>query len=517
MTAGSQKRSLFPWILTTAVIAAAGWGIWYYLGGEQEATYSYETTTVDTGLIEQSVSATGTVQALITVDLSSQLSGQIADVEVDYNSKVKAGDLLAVLDKKTFAAKVKSAEANLAMALAGVVVQEATIKKSQALFDKAKDDLDRQERLNERGAVSETTLKTAITTVATSEADLSVATAQLENAKALVEQRRSDLQQAQIDLQRTEIRSPIDAVVIARNIDPGATVAASLSAPILFQIAQDLSKIQIETLVDEADIGRIKAGNDVTFTVDAYPEQTFRGKVEQVRIGGTNENNVVTYSVIVRADNPREKLLPGMTATVRIVTGRKTDVLRVSNAAIRFTPPSGTPGAKTAPRWGRSEAFREELAELLNLTEEQQGKLKSELEELRARRINAQSIEGNDGKANGSERSGNKERRQNSEGRTGRPNSSRSERGQGNLSRILRGIMTEEQAAVYKKWRDERRETTRPAVVWLNDGQKLVPRKIRLGLSDEANAEIVGGVLKKGDKVVTRARSSAQKSRRSAR
>jgi len=508
MARGTKSRSISGWLAIIAIAAAAGVGAWYYFWREQAPHYVFDTATIDRGLIEQSVSATGAVQALTTVDLSSQLSGQIAEVKVDFNSKVKAGDLLAVLDKKTFEAKVRSAEANLAMAKSGIAIQTATIKKNQALVKKAREDLARQQHLAQRGAASQAVLETAVTALATAEADLAVAGAQLENAKASVAQRQSDLEQARIDLERTELRSPIDGVVIARNIDPGATVAASLQAPVLFQIAQDLSKIQIETQVDEADIGRIEEGNEVTFTVDAYPDRTFRGRVAQVRIGGTVENNVVTYTVIVGAKNPRDKLLPGMTATVRIVTGRKEDALRVPNAAIRFTPREGVPGAETAPRWGRNEAFLAELAELLKLTDEQKRKLRAGLDDLRARRVDAQNIEQNSTQATGNK---NADRPQRRGGRRGRSAARDGKPREGNLSRILRSLMTDEQTQIFEKWRAERHETTRPAVVWLPQGARLVPRRIRLGLADEAYSEIVGGVLKEGDQVVTRARTEASR------
>ncbi len=500
-----QGRSHYAWLAIFAIAATAGAGASYFYWRDEAPRYVFDTAAVDRGLIEQSVSATGAVQALTTVDLSSQLSGQIAQIKVDFNSKVKAGDLLATLDKKTFEAKVKSAEANLAMANSSIKVQEATIQKTKALVKNAQENLARQQQLAAKGATSQVVLDTASTTVATAEADLAIAVAQLANANASVAQRQSDLEQARIDLERTEIRSPIEGVVIARNIDPGATVAASLQAPILFQIARDLSKIQIEAQVDEADIGRIEQGDEVTFTVDSYPERAFRGQVAQVRIGGTVANNVVTYTVIVSADNPREKLLPGMTATVRIVTGRKENALRLPNAAVRFIPPEGMPGVDAAPRWGRNEAFLAELAELLKLTDEQKVKLKAGLDELAARHIDAQSIE----QPRSNNAAGKSASRQLQQGRAGDRGQQQQE---GDLSRILRGLVTEEQVKIFQKWREERHETTRPAVVWLPNGEDgVLPRKIRLGLADEAYSEIAGGILKEGDRVVTRARKEPER------
>jgi HlyD family secretion protein len=503
MTDALATRLALPGILQNKFAAAAAIAVlafagWYFLSGDDAKRYEFVTNAIDQGLVEQSISATGAVQALETVELSSQLSGQVAEVAVDFNSKVKAGELLAVLDKKSFAAKVRSAEANLAMAMAGIEVQTAAIRKNEALLEKARDDFARQKSLSDKGATSTAVLDAARTTLATAEADLGVAKAQLANARAQLAQRQSEVEQARIDLDRTEIRSPINGVVIDRSIDPGATVAASLQAPILFKIAQDLSRIQIETQVDEADIGKIQEGNPVSFTVDAFPDRTFRGTVAQVRIGGTTEGNVVTYTVIVHAPNQRERLLPGMTATVRIVTGRKEQALRVANAAIRFRPPSNIPGADAAPRWGRTEAFIAELTELLKLDDEQVARLRSGLEELRARRVSARSIEA--ARGNGEQTGRRSQRGDNASSRS----TGQRERSNGGLFRILRGILTEEQAKVFDKWREERRETTRAAVVWLREGEKLVPRRVRLGLADEAYSEVVAGALKKGDEVVTR-------------
>ncbi len=502
MAAATRKNSYINWLVLIFFAVIVATGVWYYMQAGTEKSYSFETSSIDKGLIEQSVSATGSVQALITVDLSSQLSGQVSAVNVDFNSKVQKGDLLAVIDKKTYETRVRSAEANLLMAQAGVEVQKASIKKNQALLSKAKLDLERQLKLSEKGVTAQSALETNKTALATADADLAIAQAQLENANALISQRKAELQAARIDLERTEIRSPIEGVVINRSVDPGGTVAASLSAPILFKIARDLSKIQIETQVDEADIGRILKGNEVTFTVDAYPDQTFHGQVQQVRIGGLTENNVVTYTVIVLAKNEKERLLPGMTATVRIVTGRKENVLRVSNAAIRFKPARGIPGAETRPRWGRNEAFLVELAELLNLTNDQKIRFRNTLDEMRARRVNARNLAKTNGRS--------EKREKGSKRKAG----SDSKQSGGRFYRILESILTEDQKVIFKKWREERRESSRPAVVWLKTKDKLIPRRIRVGLSDEAYSEIVGGTLKNNDKVVTRIKSERRNARR---
>jgi HlyD family secretion protein len=353
-------------LLALVIIAAGAFAVWQFFWREQPARYELQTVEVSRGSIERSISATGSVEALVTVDVSSQLSGQISEVNVDFNSPVAHGAVLAVIDPRTFAARVASAEANLAIARTDVSVREASILKAKALLDQAQRSAERQRTLAVTKATPAATLDTAETQLATAKADLQVAHAQLDTARATVTQREADLSQAKLDLDRTQIRSPIDGVVIARNIDLGSTVAASLQAPVLFQIAQDLKQIQILVLVDEADIGSVETGQSVTFTVDAFPERVFDGNVAQVRIAGTTTNNVVTYTVVVRAQNAQQKLLPGMTATVRIVTGTRRDVLRVPNEAVRFSPPKDLKTTQAAVRPNRDEAIIATLSDKLS-------------------------------------------------------------------------------------------------------------------------------------------------------
>ncbi len=501
---------IFLALLIVAGLGAAGYA--YFSPERERAQPAYEAAPVDKGSIERSVSATGSVQALITVDVSSQLSGQISEVNVDFNSKVKTGDLLAKIDPQTFASKVASAEANLAIAKSNVQVQEATIIKSRALVDQAERDAVRQKSLADRGNTPQATLETSETTLATARADLLVAEANLANAKAVITQRETEVFQTKLDLSRTEIKSPIEGVVIGRNIDPGGTVAASLQAPILFLIAQDLSQIQIETQVDEADIGAVEAGNAVTFTVDAYPDQTFTGKVEQVRIAGTAINNVVTYTVVVLAENPRQKLLPGMTATVRIVTGTRLDVLRAPNDAIRFQPPEG---AKTTThdvrRPNRDDAIVTQLAESLKMTPEQTEQFRTALSASRTGDQNGgaqlRPNQGVEGANNGRTQRGESGRGQGGPGARGAQRQSR-------IARILEGVLTPGQMKTFQDLRAERRETMRPGLVWIETPAGLEPRRIRIGLSDESYSEVIGGKLEVGEKVITRVRSSGAQGRR---
>lgn len=379
MPATRKRISLARFLVLLILLAGSAVAGWYYFIRETRPVFTVQTVEISRGSIERAVSATGSVQALVTVDISSQLSGQISEVRADFNTPVKQGDVLATIDQRTFASRVASAEANLAIARTNVEVQQANIAKAQALVEQAQRNLERQRTLAARDAIPAATLENSETQLQTARADVSVAQAELSNARATVAQREADLAQSKLDLDRTELRSPIDGVVIARNIDQGATVAASLQAPVLFQIAQDLSQIEILVLVDEADIGAIERGNDVTFTVDAFPDQVFTGRVEQVRIGGTTTNNVVTYTVVVRAENPRQRLLPGMTATVRIITGTRRDVVRVPNEAIRFTPPTGMETTSPAERPNRDDAIIAAMTERLSLTADQVEKLRAGL------------------------------------------------------------------------------------------------------------------------------------------
>ena len=502
-----RHRSLWRLLLALLVIGAGALAVWQFAGREKRASYDIQTVELSRGSIERSISATGSVQALVTVAVSSQLSGQISELNSDFNSKVAKGASLAVIDPRTFAARVASAEANLAIAKTTVTVEEATIVKAQALLDQAQRSVERQRTLAANNATPVTNLETAETLVETAKADLQVAQAQLANARATISQREADLSQAKLDLDRTQIRSPIDGVVIARNIDLGATVAASLQAPILFQIAQDLTQIQILVSVDEADIGSIEAGHDVTFTVDAFPDRVFSGKVAQVRIAGTTTNNVVTYTVVASAENPQQKLLPGMTATVRIITGTRRDVLRVPNEAVRFSPPKGVNKTRAAERPNRDEAIVATLSEKLGLSAEQTEKFRAGM--AATRRVPRERGEPGASPRNrdAAEEETSTEVSPRRDAATEGPSNGAPQR-QGRVTRVLEGILTPEQMAAFKAQRDERRDTTRPANVWTQTPEGLQPHRLQLGLADESFSEVLRGELKAGDSVVARARRS---------
>jgi HlyD family secretion protein len=310
-------------VIVIAIVAAIGVAAYFAVRSNGNVP-QFRTEKVSRGDIVSTVTATGTVNAVTTVQVGTQVSGTIKEIFVDFNSPVKKGQLIAQIDPALFEAQVaqqranlSSAEANLAKSRASLADAERTRKRNAELFGKnliARSDLD------------------------TAETNYETAKAQVEASSAQAEQAAASLRSAETNLRYTRIVSPVDGTVVSRNVDVGQTVAASFQTPTLFTIAQDLTKMQIDTNVDEADIGKVKEGQDVEFTVDAYPDLTFRGKVSQVRSSPISVQNVVTYDVVVKVDNPELKLKPGMTANVSIIVERKSGVLKVPNAALRFRP-----------------------------------------------------------------------------------------------------------------------------------------------------------------------------------
>ena len=345
----ARKRALLKPILAIAacVALALGWRLWAVRGTSDGPVY--ETGLVSLGPVERTISSTGPVKALVTVDVGSQLSGIIAEMKADFNDHVKEGDLLAVIDRGPFEAAYASAAANLAIAKADIDLRQATVSKAQHQLTQYERDAGRFRMLAPSGSASRMQTEQAETQSVTAKDDQAIAQAQLESAKGTVAQREAELKQAEIDLNRTLIRSPINGVVIDRKMQPGQTVTAAYQTPILFQIAQDLSQIQIWAQVDEADIGAVRPGAPVTFSVEAYPSQTFSGFVDQLRLAATKTSGVVTYTVIIKARNPDQKLFPEMTATVRIICEKRENVLNVPNEALRFhSPAEAASGIKTS-------------------------------------------------------------------------------------------------------------------------------------------------------------------------
>ncbi|EIJ43613.1 RND family efflux transporter, MFP subunit [Beggiatoa alba B18LD] len=325
-------------LLIIAIGAGATW--WYKLNGQEtpKQALTVQTTEIAMGNVRQVVSTSGSVRALITVSVGSQLSGQITELYADFNSEVKKDQVIARLDDSTYRTRVNQAKANLGVAEASIKLQQANIESAKITAANTEREYQRNKSLQAKGSVSESALDSSRATFLVAQANVEIARAQLENAQANLKQVKAALESAEIDLARTYIRSPINGTVVKRSVDVGQTVAASLSAPELFTIAQDLRQVQIDAQVDEADIGRVSNNAPVSFTVDAYPEQHFKGTIEQIRLAATELDNVVTYTVVISAENPQKILLPGMTANVEIVTGERRNVMVLPNEALRFRP-----------------------------------------------------------------------------------------------------------------------------------------------------------------------------------
>jgi HlyD family secretion protein len=319
----SKKKTKRNAYVIIALLAALGATYYFFIRTEAEPPVSYRYSSIERGNITKGVTATGTIQATKTVQVGSQVSGTITELYADFNSRVTKGQVLARLDPTFYNAAVAEAQANLAKANAELANNEREEGRSKEL------------------------LKSNLI----SQAEYDLTRTKLLNSRATVDQVRAQLQRSQVNLGYTIIRSPISGTVVSREVDIGQTVAASLNAPVIFKIAEDLNKMQVAANIDEADIGQVKDGLNVKFTVDAYPGEQFTGTVLQTRINPTVTQNVVTYSVIIDANNDEGKLLPGLTATVNIVADQREDVLRIPNAALRFNPDgplavgSRTPGA----------------------------------------------------------------------------------------------------------------------------------------------------------------------------
>jgi HlyD family secretion protein len=330
-----------------ALLLGGGIAAWKWLGPSAEAT-PYKLAKIERGPLTATVSATGTLNPVVSVQVGSQVSGQIKEILVDFNSTVKEGQLIARIDPETFQQKVRQAEADLDAARAAVNVQRAQQLQAKVNLTEAERDFERKKTLVEKSFISPAERDKAQTTLDAAKAQAQVTEAQAKNSEALVRQREAQLAQAKVDLARTAIRSPVDGIVVKRSVDTGQTVAASLQAPELFIIARNLTDMQVETSIDEADVGRVQLGQKASFTVDAFPGRSFSGEVMQVRKSAQVVSNVVTYTVIVSAANPQLNLLPGMTANVRVVTAQKDAVLKVPNAALRFKPPQPADEPKAA-------------------------------------------------------------------------------------------------------------------------------------------------------------------------
>ncbi len=335
------KRAL-AWMrlhpVISGLIALVVIAILYKVLVPSPATYEYVTEPASRGEVARIVSASGKLRALNTINVGSEISGQVTDVYVDFNSPVTAGQVLARIDPTRIQARVSQARAQVELSRANLAQAEASIIRAQTDFQVQSREFERQKQLAEKGFVSKAGIDQARNALANAQASLSTAKAQAQSGRAQIAQSTAELSSAQLDLDRTRILAPTSGVVINKLVEPGTTVAASFQTPNLFEIAADTSRMQVEASVDEADIGQVRVDQLVRFTVDSYPDDTFVAKVGQIRKSATEEQNVVSYLVILDVDNKQGKLLTGMTANVEIVTGTKANVLRIPAPAIRFRP-----------------------------------------------------------------------------------------------------------------------------------------------------------------------------------
>jgi HlyD family secretion protein len=312
-------------LITAVLLIGLAIGGYVFFNGERKAPVRYRTAVVERGSVISIVTATGSINPVVSVQVGTQVSGMIKSLHADFNSIVKAGDIVAVIDPEPFRARRDQAASNLEMAKANV----ARAKNEQAQRQR---ELDRAKSLAAQQFVSQNDVDMAVTNAQGADAQVSVSMAQVKQAEAA-------LNAADLDLRYTTIRSPVNGIVVARNVEVGQTVAASFATPNLFLIALDLTKMQVDTYVSESDIGGITEGKDASFTVDAYPGVPFAGTIRQVRLAPIAVQNVVTYNVVIGVDNKDLRLKPGMTANVSMVVARRDNVLKVPNAALRFMPP----------------------------------------------------------------------------------------------------------------------------------------------------------------------------------
>src|SRR5467141_3378140 len=520
-------KRFIPIVVVALLLGAGIWGYLYAQG--RNSSPKYRVSQVERGPLTAAVSATGNLNAVITVQVGSQVSCQIKELLVDFNSVVKKGQIIARIDPQIFEAQVNQAKADVETAKAAVLNQAATAQKAKA--DAAQADskriFDRNAELFKRQLIAQADRDTAQANyeqaVAQSDsarasekalaaqidsnlAQLRVQEAGLKSAGAQVDQKTAALAQAQANLDYTTIRAPVDGVVVSRAVDVGQTVAASLQAPTLFTIAQDLTKMQVETSVDEADIGRVKLEDRASFTVDAFPGQPFVGVVTQIRKAAQIVQNVVTYTVIISVDNPGGRLLPGMTANVKLVYAEKPSVLKVANAALRFRPAgadaspagpargqAGGPSTGLAPRGdgaGRSPGeMRERLVIGLGLSAGQQKKLDPILADARQQMSALRELPESEGQP-------------------------RAAKVREATRAKIREILTPEQRAKYEELvgRDGRGAGAAAAVggggnpgrVWILDADgKPKAVALTLGISDGTATELLRGDLKEGQEIIT--------------
>ncbi len=467
-------RRVFAALLTATLLAACA--------EQPGAQTGYRTAKVDRGDVQVSISAAGTLRALSTVDVGSQVSGQVLSVEVDFNDKVKKNQVIARIDPANLQTRLTQTEADLSSARASLVEAQSALKLADA-------ELKRKRDVAARKLISISELEIA-------QANREQAAARVGSAQASVKQRIAVVADAALDVEYALIRSPVDGVILLRSVEPGQTVAASFQTPVLFRIAEDLTLMQIDLSIDESDVGQIRESLPVKFTVDAFPNRNFSGKVYQVRLSATNIANVVTYPVVVEVSNPDLALLPGMTANAEIEIASRNDALRVPNAALRFKPE----GIEAAPAGGMGggAGMGEELTRIaasLSLRPEQQTALdqvQTAMQERAAAR--RQAAGGANSGAGG--------------GAAAPPSpeviAAMRERFQRMFKESLapfRDTLDEQQRKVWDSEIDAL-QNARRVTVWALQAGKPVALTVRAGVSDSTHTEVIGGGVEVGAELI---------------
>lgn len=493
----SRKPRVPRFVIVLIVLAAVAAAIWFWKGrGTGGDEQKFRTAAVEQGDIRVAISATGTLSALSTVDVGSEVSGKVDEVLVDFNDPVTKGQIIARIDPSTFETQIEQGDATIANARAGLQTAQAGLRNAEL-------DYARKAKLVEQKLIARGDLDQAL-------AARDQARAQVNSAQAQIRQQQASTQNFRLNLGRTVIRSPVDGVVLNRSVEPGQTVAASLQAPVLFKIAEDLVRMEIVLAVDESDIGQVKQGQSVSFTVDAFPDRQFRGTVSQVRLSATNTNNVITYPVVVAVDNSDQVLLPGMTTNAEIEVSRRDNVLKAPNAAMRFKPPVEDPAQAQAQSQQRGGGMSEELpaiAASLKLDAAQQAVFDDALTKMRER-IAARTAAPTQGQNGGAALFG---------GGGGRPGGGggQSSGGGNNASGAMRQRMLErfnQQFAGFRAALSESQRQQWDAAVNALVGARRAPIyvladgkpkqiMVRVGASDGSSTEIIGDI-KAGQEVI---------------
>ena len=520
-----MKKKIFFWLILITLIAAGTFGYFYFFKDKDPAV-KYRTALVERGSLSTFVTANGTVNPVTTVLVGTQVSGTILKLYADFNSIVKKDQLIAQIEPAIFQAQVSQAkakvenakaaflnvQADISTARANIESNKANVIKARVSVEDTQRNLKRALELFSRNLISASDrdssqtandlalamLEAAQAQERASEAQLESAKARLESARAQIKQAEAELELAQVNLDHTKISAPVNGIVISRNVDVGQTVAASLQAPTLFTIAQDLTEMQVDTNISEADIGRVASGQETTFTVDAFPQITFKGKVTEVRNAPMTIQNVVTYNVVIQVKNPEKKLKPGMTANVSILVAHKENVLKIPNAALRFRPefakkeaassPKGTeqksPPPPAAPAAGQT---FERLKTGLKLSPDQQASLSRLFQDVQREMQMAKKMGTEESRAKAKELRG--------------------------MTRLkIRSLLNEEQKKKYDQMIQGMEETQAAAPtykVWtpVNQGRP-VPVEITTGISDGSLTEVLSGGLKERQEVILEALSN---------